>query len=215
MTAKTILFASLIAAMILPFGAIDYAVAGDATDLSDSEKRELMQRVQSLETQIQQAEDEQARENLKSEQQDILQRLHDDVSGVQTTQATKSDAQKRSNQWRDLFNMYGVNKGCDDANETWNYEVDYNGNTGLRVDQWFPSMLTSGDSPNCEEHDWESNVYLGTRNVWDGSGCHANLDVPPVSKYPLECATLGGFYIVSVTADYDGRQTSSWSWFWA
>lgn len=215
MTAKTILFVSLIAAMILPFGTINYAVAEDETDLSDGEKRELIQRVQSLETQIQQAEDEQVRESLKFEQQDILQRLHDDISDVQATQATKGDTQQWSSEWRDLFNMYGVNKGCDDANETWNYEVDYNGNTGLRVDQWFPSMLTSGDSPNCEEYDWESNVYLDMRNVWDGSGCHANLDVPPVSKYLLECATLGGFYIVSVTADYDDRQTSSWSWFWA
>ena len=111
--------------------------------------------------------------------------------------------------------MYGVNKGCDNANETWSYEVDYDGNISLYVDQWFPSMLTSGDSPNCEGHSWGNNVYLDIRNIWDSSGCHANLDVPLVSKYFLQCATLGGFYIVSVTADYDGRQTSSWGWFWA
>ncbi len=212
---KTALSAPIITAMILPLGAMDRAVAEEATGLSGSEKKELIRQVQSLEAQIQQAEDVQIRESLKSEQQDVLQRLHDDVSDVQTTQATRSDTQQQSTQWRDLFNMYGVNKGCDDANETWHYKVDYDGNINLRVDQWFPSILTSGDSPNCEEHGWETNVYLDIRNVWDGSGCHANLEVPPVDKYPLECATLGGLYIVHVTVDYDGRQTGSWSWFWA
>lgn len=215
MTSKPILlFASVAATMILALGAMEHITAEEATKLSNSEKIELILQVQSLEVQIQQAEDEQTREALRAEQQDILQRLHEDASGNSTAQATRGETQKQSAKWSDLFNLYGKNKGCDGANETWHYKVDYDGNIGLRVDQWFPSELTSGDSPYCEEHDWESNVYLDIRNIFDETGCHANLEVEPVDKYPLNCATLGGIYVVSVTADYDGRQTSAWTWFW-
>ncbi|MDE0090759.1 MAG: hypothetical protein OXP12_05335 [Thaumarchaeota archaeon] len=213
MISKPILFASLAATMVLALGAMEHITAEEETKLSNSEKIELILQVQSLEVQIQQTEDEQKREALRAEQQGILQRLHEAASDGQTTQAARGDVSERSN-WRDLFNLYGKNKGCDGANELWHYKVDYDGNIGLRVDQSFPSELTSGDSPYCEEHDWESNVYLDIRNIFDETGCHANLEVEPVDKYPLNCVTLGGIYVVSVTADYDGRQTSSWTWFW-
>ena len=152
----------------------------------------------------------------KVEQQNILQTLYEDVSDVQRQQAAKGESQYTRSSNDDLFNPYGIHKGCDDANETWNYEVDYErGGTWLSVDQWFPNILTSSDSPYCEEHSWERNVYLDIARIWDGQGCVSNLDVDPVDEYPLNCGVvLSGIYVVSVTADYDGEQTSAYTWFW-
>ena len=58
-------------------------------------------------------------------------------------------------------------------------------------------------------------MYIDIARIWDGQGCVANLDVDQDDEYPLTCGTvLSGIYTVSVTADYDGEQTSAYTWFW-
>ena len=75
-----------------------------------------------------------------------------DVSDVKRHNAVKAESQLQNtrNSATDLFNLSGVHKGCDNGNKVWNYEVDYvQGGTWMTVDQWFPTMLTSGESPYC------------------------------------------------------------------
>lgn len=213
---KTILFASLIAVMIAPFSGINHADA-EKTPMTN-EQRQSVERLQELEELIEDTNNQSTIDSLKAEQQNILQTLYDNVSDVKRYNAVKGESQFQNtrNSATDLFNLSGVHKGCDNDNEVWNYEVDYaRGGTWLTVDQWFPTILTSGESPYCEEHDWDSNVYVEIARIWDGQGCVSNLDVEQDDEYLLNCGTvLSGIYIVSVTADYDGEQTSAYTWFW-
>lgn len=217
---NAILFSTLIAAMILPFSMMDVVEAEEQTKMSDKKKDRLIKKVQKLEERIAKTDNESFKERLQVKQQKILKKLHDDVSDVERQQSVKGQttefAHTANSATQDLFNLSGIHKGCDNANEIWNYEVDYaSGGTWLSVDQWFPNMLTTGNSPYCEEHPWDDNVYIDIARIWDGQGCVSNLDVYPVDDYPLNCGTvLSGIYVVSVTADYDGEQTSSYTWFW-
>ena len=74
--------------------------------------------------------------------------MHQDISNVQREQATGGQSKQQAKSLcGDLFNMHGIYRGCDNASEIWNY-VDYDGVMRLKVDQWFPNMLTFGNSPN-------------------------------------------------------------------
>jgi len=209
---KTILFASLIVAMVLPFSGMNYATA----EMSDVTEKRLVSTLKALDRMIESATDETTKQALIDRQQTLLENLYEDVKDMERPEAVKGESKTSTSAEIDLFNLAGVHKGCDNQNETWNFEVDYaTGGTWLSVDQWFPTILTTGDSPNCEEHTWKDNVYLDIARWNDNQGCVSNLDVDPVDSYSLNCGVvLYGFYIVSVTADYDGEQTSSYTWFW-
>jgi len=213
---QTILFAGLIAALILPFSGMTGAYA----ELSDKQKERLISNLEKLEKQIEITTNEPLKERLKDEQQAILKKLLEDVDTEKLSQVEVVEKTKPTSKARvaasTLFNIYGVNSGCDNGKEIFNLKGDYvSGTTQLTITQSFQTQLTSGDSPNCEEHVWGDNVYINIVNIWDSSGCVGNMDGDPVETYSLNCATLGGIYVVKVTADHDGRQTGSYSYFWA
>jgi len=217
---KIILFASLIAALVLPFSGMNYAAA----EMTDDRKQQLIDKLEKLQERIDDSTNESLKERLDARQQVILEKLFNEIdtsnleaATIATTTTTEENGVSGSTQaLTKIFDAYGTHSGCDGGVEVGNFVGYYSsGATQLTINQYFPAPLTSGDSPNCEEHAWGDNVYINIANVWDGTGCVGNMDVDAVENYQLNCAVLGGVYVLKVTADYDGEQLGIWSWFWA
>ncbi|QLH05976.1 hypothetical protein [Nitrosopumilus ureiphilus] len=106
------------------------------------------------------------------------------------------------------FNINIVRSGCDGGAETANYKGTLtNGFSTIPIQQSFPSIVTSGTSPNCNTFHWQNNVFLNIQHTGDGSGCVGNLITNPTTSYTILCGTIkAGLYVVYVNADYEANQ---------
>ena len=87
---KTILFAGLIAAMILPFSGMDYATA----ELIDEQKQQFIEQVQQLEKQISQTDDAEQKEILEAKLQNLLKEIFDSIPRSNTEFTKVKDSGK-------------------------------------------------------------------------------------------------------------------------
>lgn len=221
---KTLLFASLIVAMVLPFSSIQIAQA----EISFEEKQQrLIDKVIRLDERIANNPGDQVKiDRLEAKKQVLLERLfnnvhaeNDDIKEATTVNTQRHAPNPRSynNPTTPNYNIFinGVHNGCDNANETWNFKgAATNGSSRLSIVQSFPSELTTGSAPYCASWDWENNVYLQLRNVFNSDeGCHANLITNPSTSYSLNCQTpISGLWIVEVTADYEFHQVTGYTY---
>ena len=115
-TIKTVLFAFLIAALILPFSGMNYAQA----EMSDSQKERIIKKIQLLEDQIENATDESIKEKLQARQQAMLEKLYEEVEveNMKENEVEIRTAPPTANSGGTTteFEIYGVHKGCDNGN---------------------------------------------------------------------------------------------------
>ena len=152
-TMKTILFASLIAAMILPFSGMQFVVAEEQTEMSDDKKQRLINKVQKLEERIAQADDESVKEHLKAKQQAILKNLFDSVprSDTEFTTVEREDI-GASTQSGGLITVDGVYTGCNGSGVNWNFAAQtYSSSTWWNVSHYFPNAISVTDTPQFIE----------------------------------------------------------------
>ena len=201
--AKTILFASLIATMILSFSMADYAEAKEQKMLDDK-KQKLIKKVQKLEEQITKTDNETKKERLIAKQQAILKKLFDAVSRS-NTEFTKNPTPGTAGQSGGTITVDGIYKGCNGSKPNWNFAAKtYSSSTWWNVKHYFPSSISVGTSPNCSGSDWDNNLYVESREIIGEKGCHANLIVSSVSSYWLNCQhIMNGLIVTKVKVDYE------------
>ncbi len=210
---KRILLASLIVAMILPFSGMQFAYA----ESLEEKQTKLLDKLAVIEEKIANASSEKQIQKLEAKKQSILEQLFKNVEGNSneiTRQTDDLQSGSAAANGQSNFNINGVHKGCDNANETWNYKGTMTTGSGwVSIQQNFPSQLTSGSAPNCSSWDWQSNVYLEIRDLFDSDkGCQGNLITSPVTSYWVNCQTpIQGLWIVKVTADYEFNQVSGYT----
>jgi len=219
---KTLLFASLIVAMVLPFSGMQMAQA----EKSFEEKQQrLIDKVIRLDERIANNPGDQVKiDKLEAKKQRVLERLFNNVNDENgetenaTVETKRPTPQNRShnNPTTPNYNIFinGVHKGCDNANETWNFKAAATkGSPLLSIVQSFPSELTSGSAPNCSSWDWENNVYLQFRNMFNSDqGCTSNSITSPSTSYTLNCQTpISGLWIVKIAADYEFHQVTGYT----
>ena len=216
-TIKTILFASLIAAMILPFSGMGFAVAEEQTKMSDEQKQHLIKKVQQLEERIAQADDESVKEQLKATQQVILKKLFDAVkpSDTEFTMIEHEDSDT-SVQSGGLITVDGVYTGCNGSGVNWNFAAQtYSSSTWWNVNHYFPNSISVGTSPNCTGANWNNNLYIESKEIIGEKGCHTNLTVGAISSYWLDCQhIMNGLVVSEIKADYDGYPQEITGYHW-
>lgn len=230
---KSILFASLIALMVIPISSMSFAdpvdfdsleieraeseIAYEIENLTFEEKQyRLISQVLAVQSQMRITSDT---TDLAQQEQELLEELfnngHDPETSNEATihSVGDSDPQPRFG-GNSNFYMNGKHVGCDEFNETWNFHGTVRiGFPVFSVEQSFPAELTSGSSPGCISSEWERNVYLTLTDTFDTStGCHANIITDPQTSYSLDCQTpIEGFWVARVTADYEGQQVSGYT----
>jgi len=211
---QTILFASLIAAMILPFGGMNYAEA----EMSDKKKEQLIAKVLKLEEKITQAEDELVKERLKAKQQKILKDIFDFVprSNTEFTIGEPKDTGDVTIQSGGLITVDGIYTGCNGSGVNWNFAAQtYSSSTWWNVNHYFPNAVSVGTSPNCLGSNWDNNLYIESVEIIGEKGCHTNLTVGAISSYWLNCEhIMNGLIVTEIKADYDGYPEEITSYHW-
>lgn len=209
-TIKTILFASLIAAMILPFSGMGFAQA----EMSDDKKQQLMAKVISLEEKIAQAESESLKESLKAKQQEILKELFDSIP-QSDTQFTVGEPEVTIESGG-LITVDGIYTGCNGSGVNWNFAAQtYSSSTWWNVNHYFPNAISVGTSPNCTGANWDNNLYIESKELLSGKGCHTNLTVGAISSYWLNCKhIMDGIVLSEIKADYVGYPTEITGYHW-
>jgi len=155
----------------------------------------------------------------------LLERLYNNVNAengetenatIETPRKTPQTRSHNNNPTTPSYNINinGAHTGCDGINETWNFKAKATkGSSWLAVVQSFPSELTSGSAPNCSSWDWENNLYIQMKNMFDSDqGCSGNLVTNPSTSYSLNCQTpISGMWIVKITADYEFHQVTGYT----
>ena len=142
---KTVLFASLVAIMVLPVS------MANAEQSLEEKQKELVERVQELDDQIAKTWNPSEREKLESERQLLLKEIMDNVSHVPTS---KADVKNNANDgWTMASSQYNINitkKGCDNVNQLANIAgVMTAGSQWFTMYHYYPSIISEGSSPFC------------------------------------------------------------------
>lgn len=211
---KIILFASLIIAMVLPFSGMNTVYAEESLE---EKQTKLLDKLTVIEEKIINTYSEKKIQKLEAQKQLIFEELFNNA-GEPNNKITKYSSEI-SEEYTNIsgtsnFNINGSHKGCDDANETWNFKGTMTGGSSwVSIQQAFPIQLTSGIAPSCSSWNWENNVYLEMRDLFDtDKGCRGNLITAPVTSYSVNCQTpIQGLWIVKVTADYEFNQVSGFT----
>lgn len=220
---KTLLFASLIVAMVLPFSSIQMA---EAERTFEEKQQRLIDKVIRLDERIANNSDDQIKvDRLEAKKQKLLERLFNNVNDENddtenaTIEAPRHAPQTRSynNPTTPSYNIFinGAHKGCDGINETWNFKAAADrGDSRITVMQSFPSQLTTGNAPNCSSWDWQNNLYLHFEDIFvSDRKCMGNLITNPSTSYSIMCGEpLEGFWVVKLTADYEFHQVTGFTY---
>ena len=215
-TTKTILFASLIAAMILPFSGMQFAEAEEQTTMTDDQKQKLINKVQRLENRIAETDNEKVKERLKAKIQVVLKKLFDAVPSSET-EFDKSEKNIGLKSFGGgMITVDGVYTGCNGSNVTWNFAAQtYSSSTWWNVNHYFPNAVSVGSSPNCTGANWDNNLYIESKEIIGERGCHTNLTVGAISSYWLNCQhIMNGLIVTEIKADYEGYPEEITGYHW-
>ena len=203
---KTFLFATLIVAIIIPFSTMDYTVVAEEENMSNSEKQKLIKQVKQLEERITQTTDQSLQDALKEEQQKILKKLFDAVSGSTTEFTVEEREGQTTTKSGGTITVDGIYTGCNDSSVNWNFSArTYSYTTWWNVSHWFPNAISVGESPNCTGANWDNNLYIESVEILTERGCHVNLTVGAISSYWLNCQhIMDGLVVSEIKADYEG-----------
>jgi len=210
---KTVLFAFLIVAMTPQFSGMGMVHAEESLK---EKQMSLLDRLEVIEEKITYTDSEKKIQRLEAQKQLILEKLFNNAgeSNNEITKQLSKNSKDVGIDGNSDFYINGSHKGCDDINETWNYRGTMTSGSGwVSIEQNYPSQLTSGSAPDCSSWDWESNVYLEMRDLFNlDNGCQGNLITAPVTSYWINCQTpIQGFWIVKVTANYEFNQVSGFT----
>lgn len=225
---KTILFASLIVAMILPFSGMQSVDAThvngedhtpDKTHLPivlpippqptvynyEEKQQNLVNMLLAIELRIENARNDTLKENLELIKQRILAKLLE-ASLYENGAITLMGPFLSGNPVIDPnFSIEGDHLGCNGEIESWTYEGALaNNQPVVLISQDFPNELTSGGPQDCAISAWANNVHLTIQPAFFGEGCQGVLDIESTFDYALDCqnSVTSGLYIVGITFNY-------------
>ena len=212
---KTILFASLIVAMVLPFSGMQSANAthggwgvdhDNPTEFNYEERQQnLVDMLADIELRIASGPNDLVIEQMELIKQQILGKLLES-SLSENSVLEPMDPYPFDFELSNInFSIEGDHLGCDGQIESWSYEgVLRNGRNLILISQDFPDELTDGVPTECSIIGWTNNIHLAMQPAFFGEGCQGNLVTNSTANYALNCQTnISGLWIVGITFHYD------------
>lgn len=206
---KTILFSSLIVAMVLPFSgmqSVDALHIGDEHSIYNYEERQqnLVNMLPIIEDRIDNARSDEVKESFELVKQRILAKLLDSSILENGAIELVGTFPSEPGEFEPNFVIEGIHLGCDDFPETWSYQGMMGpGETIIFIEQNFPDKFTNGTDENCDEMLWQDNMQLKIQPAFFGEGCYGDLVTSPTTSYVLSCGiTTSGLWIVGITFAY-------------
>lgn len=211
---KTILFASLIVAMVLPFSGMQYASALHAGENNsgiynyEERQQNLVNLLERIEDRIETETNEDRKDRYELVIQKILAKLHESSAHENGTLEI-DNIFPRVNALQDInFTIEGEHLGCNDTVESWSYLVGISArnNNLVRIAQDFPDTFTSasdGSTWTCQELLWGDSIHFTMQPAFFGEGCHGDIDTTQTANYAVDCdIDISGLWIVGITFDY-------------
>ncbi len=216
--AKTILFAGLIAAMILPFSGMQFATAEEEqTDLREKQQK-ILDKIYKIEERIAKSPNDNRVQVLEDKKQVLLKKLMDNAP-VSNVGKIIVEGESPSNQVQiasagSQYNINGVENGCNGQNLAWNVAgVMTPGSQWFTMSHYYPPALSIGTDPNCYDDDWDSLHYVKAKDVFSSNGCEGYLITSNQASYSLNCQTpINGLWVVEVRGYYDSQHTSGYTY---
>ena len=222
-TTKTILFASLIAAMILPFSGMNYAVAEEDTEVQDQKKLDVLKnRYEKIQAKIDSSSDEKKISEWKDVQTRIIAKamaINDkyNTSNAVVAESTLADdagVSSFSSSSYETISITSSRTGCDQNSEaaSANGYVIY-GNDRFYLTHNYANPISTGSFPNCTDQDCDDQLKIYADNVWNTQeGCYGYFSVSSYGTNMFICPgdtfDQGEWWYFKTTGYYE----SSLSW---
>lgn len=214
-TMKTILFASVIAAMILPFSGMNFAHADEVNNTEKIQEKQIFNAILEI-----QEKADLARSELRTvlekdgsdvdrwiakgklvEYEDQMAQLNAVLYEVSPTRTTAEFAPVKTGitgisfdefivqyAYATSWAMYDSNYGCSGSYQNWNVGGDVNTpTTTTELGISYPSSVSIGLSPWCSGSNW-NNFGFQVDNITQDWSCVANFQVDPTDDFDATCA---------------------------
>ncbi len=221
---KTLLFAGIIAAMILPFSAMDFAVAEEDIEVQDQKKLDaLKNRYEKLQTKIDNSSNEKKISKWKEIQTKIIAKAmkindkYNNGDAIVTAESTLDEDASVSSFSSSSYGTISITSsrtGCDQNSEAASAHgyVVY-GNDRFYLTHNYANPISTGSFPNCIDQDWNDQLKIYADNIWNTQeGCYGYFSVSSYGTNMFICPgdtfDQGEWWYFKTTGYYE----SSLSW---
>jgi len=194
---KTILFASLIAAMVLPFSRMQYAEAKQTETIQDLVDKYANEYTE-LQTKIDNSNDRVKIQEWINKQLDIIDKVEalileytGNVADVQVIiNSQVNDDVSVDGTTSKYFSKSGTQVGCDNNSESWSfYGTIYYDRNYFWMTTNYPSDVSEGSFPECSDKPWGYNLYTETENLFSfgNEKCASNFTIGNYASSKFIC----------------------------
>jgi len=228
--AKTLLFASLITAMILPFSVMETAYSEEEMETKHQDKLDklkerydrIQDRIDRLEKKSDGTTDEKIAK-LKERQDRILEKAmkinqkYINTAEIETDVKEKPSASQTQRSHSSSFGSIDIKRtriGCDSNTEVSHaYGYVVYGSSSFWLTHNYQNPVSVGNSQsNCIDYDWDDQIKVYADNIWNiYEGCYAYFSLSSYGSNNLICPgdtfDQGEWWYFETTGYYDGNKS--------